>query len=279
MTSAATYDAARLGEIARQARIDVIRMLTEAASGHPGGSLSAIELVTALYAHEMRHDPTNPAMENRDRFIISKGHGVPAVYAVMAQVGYWPREELLTLRKLNSRFQGHPDRCRLPGLEASTGSLGQGLSIAIGLSLASKLDNDKFRVYCLIGDGESQEGQIWEAAMSAPKFALDNLVCILDYNKAQIDGYVSEVMPIEPIAEKWHAFGWHVIEIDGHDYDQIFEALSEARSVKGKPTFILADTVKGKGVSFMEGLVDWHGVAPNRDQEAKALQELNAASE
>jgi len=279
MTSAATYDAARLGEIARQARIDVIRMLTEAASGHPGGSLSAIELVTALYAHEMRHDPTNPAMENRDRFIISKGHGVPAVYAVMAQVGYWPREELLTLRKLNSRFQGHPDRCRLPGLEASTGSLGQGLSIAVGLSLASKLDNDKFRVYCLIGDGESQEGQIWEAAMSAPKFALDNLVCILDYNKAQIDGYVSEVMPIEPIAEKWHAFGWHVIEIDGHDYDQIFEALSEARSVKGKPTFILADTVKGKGVSFMEGLVDWHGVAPNRDQEAKALQELNAASE
>jgi len=279
MTSAATYDAARLGEIARQARIDVIRMLTEAASGHPGGSLSAIELVTALYAHEMRHDPTNPAMENRDRFIISKGHGVPAVYAVMAQVGYWPREELLTLRKLDSRFQGHPDRCRLPGLEASTGSLGQGLSIAIGLSLASKLDNDKFRVYCLIGDGESQEGQIWEAAMSAPKFALDNLVCILDYNKAQIDGYVSEVMPIEPIAEKWHAFGWHVIEIDGHDYDQIFEALSEARSVKGKPTFILADTVKGKGVSFMEGLVDWHGVAPNRDQEAKALQELNAASE
>ena len=279
MASAATYDAARLGEIARQARIDVIRMLTEAASGHPGGSLSSIELITALYAHEMNHDPENPAMENRDRFVISKGHGVPAVYAVMAQVGYWPREELLTLRKLGSRFQGHPDRCRLPGLEASTGSLGQGLSISVGLSLASKLDSDRFRVYCLIGDGESQEGQIWEAAMSAPKFALDNLVCILDYNKAQIDGYVSDVMPIEPIAEKWHAFGWHVIEIDGHDYSQIFEAFSEARSVKGKPTFILADTLKGKGVSFMEGLVDWHGVAPNRDQEAKALQELNAASE
>ncbi len=277
MASTPAYDAARLKEIARQARIDVIKMLTEAGSGHPGGSLSEIELLTALYTHELTHDPKNPCMESRDRFIISKGHGVPGVYAVMAQLGYWPREELLSLRKLDSRFQGHPDRCRLTGLEASTGSLGQGLSIAVGQALASQLDGDSFRVYCLIGDGESQEGQIWEAAMSAPKFKLDNLVCILDYNKAQIDGFVEEVMPIEPIAEKWHSFGWHVIEIDGHDYDQIFEAFSEARSVKGKPTFILADTVKGKGVSFMEGKVDWHGVAPDRDQERQAIDELNAA--
>jgi len=270
------YDIERLKEIARQARIDVIKMLAEAGSGHPGGSLSEIELLVALYMGEMRHDPKNPAMEDRDRFVLSKGHGIPGLYAVMAQAGYWPREELLSLRKLGSRFQGHPDRCRLSGLEASTGSLGQGLSIAVGFALASRLGGG-FRVYCLIGDGESQEGQIWEAALSAAKFGLDNLVCILDYNKAQIDGYVRDVMPLEPIADKWRAFGWHAVSINGHDFDQIFDAFDEARVTRGKPTFILADTLKGKGVSFMENVVDWHGKAPDPEQAERALKELEAS--
>jgi len=269
------YDIARLKNIAKQSRIDVIKMLTEAKSGHPGGSLSEIEILVALYNHEMKHDPANLTMKDRDRFVLSKGHGIPGLYAVMAAVGYWPRGDLLTIRKIGSKFQGHPDRCRLPGLETSTGSLGQGLSIAVGFALASKLDDNAFRVYCLIGDGESQEGQIWEAALSAPKFKLDNLVCILDYNKAQIDGFVNDVMPLEPIAGKWKSFGWHVISIDGHDFDSIFGAFEEARSTKGKPTFIIADTLKGKGVSFMENVVDWHGVAPNAEQAELALKELN----
>ncbi|MCE5248585.1 transketolase [bacterium] len=270
------YDKEYLRELARQSRIDVIKMLTAAESGHSGGSLSEIEIIVSLYGHVMNHDSKNPSMKNRDRFVLSKGHGIPGQYAVMANLGYWPRESLLSLRKVDSPFQGHPDRCRLSALEASTGSLGQGLSIALGYALASKLENNAFRVYCLIGDGESQEGQIWEAALAAPKFKVDNLVCILDYNKAQIDGYVKDVMPIEPIADKWKAFGWHVISVDGHDFDDIIDAFNEAASTKGKPTFIIADTVKGKGVSFMEGLVDWHGVAPNKEQEAKALEELSA---
>jgi len=271
-----SYDKNKLIGIARQARIDVIKMLTEAESGHPGGSLSEIEILVALYAEEMKHDPNNISAKNRDRFVLSKGHGIPGLYAVMAQFGYWKSEELLSLRKVDSRFQGHPDRVRLPQLETSTGSLGQGLSIAVGLALASKLDNDAFRVYCLIGDGESQEGQIWEAAMCAPKYGLDNLVCILDYNKAQIDGYVKDVMPLEPIADKWTSFGWHVVSIDGHNYDQILDALDEARATKGRPTFILADTLKGKGVSFMENMVDWHGKAPKPEEAEKALRELGA---
>ncbi len=269
------YDISRLKEIAKNARIDVIKMLEEAKGGHPGGSFSEIELVTALYAYEMTHYPDNPDADDRDRFVLSKGHGIPGVYAVMAQLGYWSSDDLMTLRKIDSPFQGHPDCCKLPGIEASTGSLGQGLSIAVGLALASKLDNDKYRVYTIIGDGESQEGQIWEAALSAPKFGLDNLVCILDYNKAQIDGFVSDVMPIEPIADKWRAFGWHVIEIDGHDFDAIISAFEEAKATKGKPTFILADTVKGKGVSFMEGKVEWHGVAPDAEQAAQAIAEIS----
>jgi len=272
----AHYDESRLKEIARQSRIDVIKMLAQSKSGHPGGSLSEIEILVALFAEEMKHDPKNPTMPERDRFVLSKGHGIPGQYAVMAQEGYWPREDMLTLRMADSMFQGHPDRVRVDALEASTGSLGQGLSIAVGYAIAAKLDKTSSRTYCLIGDGESQEGQIWEAAMSAPKFALDNLVCILDYNKAQIDGYVKDVMPLEPIADKWEAFGWHVISIDGHDYDQIFNAFDNARSTKGKPTFILADTVKGKGVSFMEGLVDWHGKAPSQEQAKQALAELGA---
>ena len=270
------YDIEYLRELARQSRIDVIKMLEAAKSGHPGGSLSEIEILVALYGHIMKHDKDNIDMKDRDRFVLSKGHGIPGLYAVMANLGYWPREDLLSLRMVDSRFQGHPDRVRLPGLEASTGSLGQGLSIAIGYALSSRLDNDAYRVYCVIGDGESQEGQIWEAALSAPKFKLDNLVCILDYNKGQIDGFVKDVMPIEPIADKWKAFGWHVICVDGHNIDELIKAFEEAASVKGKPTFIVADTVKGKGVSFMEGLVDWHGVAPNKDEAEQALKELGA---
>ena len=270
-----TYDVSRLKELARQSRIDVIKMLAEAGSGHPGGSLSEIEILVALYAYEMNHDPKNIFMKSRDRFVLSKGHGIPGLYAVMANVGYWAREDPLTLRKLGSPFQGHPDRVKLPALETSTGSLGQGLSIAVGFALASKLEGNSFRVYCLVGDGESQEGQIWEAALSANKFKLDNLVCILDYNKAQIDGYVKDVMPLEPIANKWSSFGWHVISINGHDFEQIIGAFKEARQVSGKPTFILADTLKGKGVSFMENVVDWHGVAPNAEQAEQALIELN----
>ena len=268
------YDVVHLKEMARQARIDVIKMLEAAKSGHTGGSLSEIELLVALYWHVMKHDSNDIHMADRDRFILSKGHGIPGLYAVMAQLGYWPREDLISLRTMDSVFQGHPDHCKLPALEASTGSLGQGLSIAVGCALASKIDNDSFRVYCLIGDGESQEGQIWEAALSAHKFNLDNLVCILDYNKAQIDGFVKDVMPIEPIADKWTAFGWHVISIDGHNYDDIIAAIDEAKTIKGKPTFIIADTIKGKGVSFVEGLVDWHGVAPDAEQAQKALEEL-----
>ncbi len=272
-----SYDKTKLKMIARNARVDVIKMLTAAKSGHSGGSLSEMEILVALYAHEMNHDPSDPCKKDRDRFILSKGHGIPGVYAVMANVGYWDREAPMSLRMVDSPFQGHPDRCRLNGMEASTGSLGQGLSIAVGLALASKLDNDAYRVYCMIGDGESQEGQIWEAALSGGKYKLDNLVCFLDHNKAQIDGFVEDVMPIEPVADKWKAFGWHVISIDGHDFDAIIGALDEAKRTKGKPTFIVADTVKGKGVSFMEGLVDWHGKAPSEDEAKKAIEQIMAS--
>ena len=271
------YDIANLKEIAKNARIDVIKMLEAAGSGHSGGSLSEIEIIVSLYAYEMNHDPGNPCKEDRDRFVLSKGHGIPGLYAVMAYFGYWKREDLLSLRQIESPFQGHPDICKLTGLEASTGSLGQGLSIAVGIALASKLNGNKYRVYSMIGDGESQEGQIWEAALSASKYKLDNLVCILDYNKAQIDGYVKDVMPIEPISDKWRAFGWHVINIDGHDFDAIISAFDEAKTIKGKPTFIIADTIKGKGVSFMEGKVDWHGVAPNAEQAEKAIKEISSS--
>lgn len=265
-------------QAAKQMRLDIIEMLTLAGSGHPGGSLSAVEILTALYFGKMRHDPANPKWPDRDRFVLSKGHAVPCQYAAMAHAGYFDREKLWSLRKLGSALQGHPDRVRLAGIEASTGALGQGLSIALGMAIASKIDKASWRVYCVIGDGESQEGQIWEAAMSAPKFKLDNLVCILDSNNGQIDGPVSEVMPIEPVADKWRAFNWHVIQVDGHDIEAILEALNEAESVKGKPTFILARTIKGKGVSFMEGLVKWHGAAPSREEADKAKAEIEAAS-
>lgn len=266
--------AEQLAHKAVRYRIDIVDMLAEAGSGHPGGSLSAIDLVSALYHYKLRHRPTEPGWPHRDRFVLSKGHGVPAQYVVMADLGYFPREQLKTLRKIGSPLQGHPCKHWLPGIDTSTGSLGQGLSIAQGMALASRLDGGKYRVYCLMGDGETQEGQVWEAALSARKFKLDNLCVLLDYNKAQIDGYTRDVMDLEPLADKWRAFGWHVVTIDGHDYAQIIEALDEAETVKGKPTYIVAHTVKGKGVSFMENVVAWHGVAPKRDEADRAIAEL-----
>ncbi len=255
-------------------RIDIIEMLTEAGSGHPGGSLSCIDLVSTLYHHKLRHRPQEPLWQDRDRFVLSKGHGVPAQYAVMADLGYFPREQLWTLRKLGSPLQGHPCKHWLPGVDTSTGSLGQGLSIAQGMALASRLDGDKYRVYCMMGDGETQEGQVWEGAMSAVKYRLDNLTVIMDYNKAQIDGYTKDVMDLEPLADKWRAFGWHVITVDGHDYEQIIDALDEAETVKNRPTYVIAHTVKGKGVSFMENVVSWHGVAPKREEGDRAIAEI-----
>ena len=264
----------RLKEIAKELRIWIIRMLSEAGSGHPGGSLSAIDILTVLYFHSLRHRPLEPDWAVRDRFILSKGHGVPALYAVLAKSGYFPMDDLLTLRKTGSRLQGHPAAGYVPGVEASTGSLGQGLSIAQGLALASKLDGDSYRVFCMLGDGENQEGQIWETAMSAPKFGLDNLIVFLDYNKGQIDGPTKEIMNLEPLRDKWEAFNWDVQEIDGHDIPRVISAIERTRNLKGKPHLIIAHTIKGKGVSFMEGNIDWHGKAPTKDEAAAAIEEL-----
>ncbi|MBI3544933.1 MAG: transketolase [Deltaproteobacteria bacterium] len=264
---------------AQKIRISIIEMLTEARSGHPGGSLSATEIVTALYFSEMRHDPKRPKWEERDRFVISKGHGVPAVYAAMAHAGYFPQEELMTLRKTGARLQGHPDPAKLPGMEAATGSLGQGLSIAQGMALAARLSGSKSHTYCLLGDGELQEGQVWEAAMSAPNFKLGGLTAIIDYNGGQIDGPTAEVMNLEPIADKWRAFNWKVTAVDGHDFTQLLPALAAAKKEDpktGRPHLIVANTVKGKGVSFMEHKIGWHGVAPSKDDCAKACEEIRS---
>jgi transketolase len=258
-------------------RVDNLIAIAAAGSGHPGGTLSAMDIVQTLFYVEMRHRPNEPHWSERDRFVLSKGHAVPALYTVMAHAGYFSPDLLPTLRRLGSPLQGHPANFLLPGIEASTGSLGQGMSMAIGMALGSKLDGDKWRVYAMIGDGESEEGQIWEAAMAAPKYKLDNLCVFLDHNNGQIDGHVTEVMNIEPIADKWRAFNWHVLTIDGHDYKQIAGALDEARATKGKPTFIVANTIKGKGVSFMENQIGWHGVAPTKEQLEKAVAELRAA--
>lgn len=271
---------AQLTTLTKEFRVEIIDMLTEAKSGHPGGSLSAIDLLTVLWFSEMKglEGAPNRLSEDRDRFVLSKGHGVPALYAILAKKGFISKSDLMSLRKTGSPLQGHPDRMRMPIVEASTGSLGQGLSVAIGMALGLKLDKKKSRVYCLIGDGESQEGQIWEAALSAPKFKLSNLCVILDNNNGQIDGHVSEIMPIEPIADKWKAFGWNVIDINGHDITQIKNAYSEARAMeeKGntKPTIIIGRTVKGKGVSFMENKIEWHGVAPKPEQAEAAKKEI-----
>ncbi len=265
----------QLQKLADEFRVCIVDMLTEAQSGHPGGSLSAIDLLTVLWFSEMRGVESAKSLDpDRDHFVLSKGHAVPALYAILAKKGFITEDELHTLRKTGSRLQGHPDRVRLPIVEASTGSLGQGLSVAQGLALGMRLDKKLSRVYCLLGGGEIQEGQVWEAAMSASKFRLSNLCAILDRNNGQIDGHVSDVMPIEPVAEKWKSFGWHVIEIDGHDMKQILEAYREAREVKDKPVFINARTVKGKGVSFMENEIGWHGVAPKPEEAARAKEEL-----
>lgn len=259
---------------AKQIRRHVVSMIGEAGSGHPGGSLSAADIVTALYFKVMRIDPQRPDWPERDRFVLSKGHAAPVQYAALAERGYFPVQDLSTLRKLGSPLQGHPDMKKVPGVEMSTGSLGQGLSAASGMALAGKLDEKDYRVYVLLGDGEIQEGQIWEAAMSAAHYKLDNLTAFLDHNGFQIDGAIREVMSPEPVAEKWKAFGWDVQVIDGHDMGRILRAVEHTQNVAGKPSIIIAETVKGKGVSFMEDKADWHGVAPNAGEVEKALQEL-----
>ncbi|MBU0600107.1 transketolase [bacterium] len=263
-----------LKEIAREIKILIIKMLTKAGSGHPGGSLSVADLVTALYFKVMKHDPMNPKWPDRDRFILSKGHCVPAQYAALALSGYFDQELLMTLRKFNSSLQGHPDMTKTVGLEISSGSLGQGLSVGGGIALAGKYDRKDYRVYVILGDGEVQEGQVWEAAMSAAHYKLDNLCAFLDYNKLQIDGKVEEVMNINPISDKWRAFGWHSIEIDGNKMEEVLKACQEAKEIKNKPTMIIAHTVKGKGVSFMEGMVNYHGVAPTSEECERALKEF-----
>ncbi len=260
--------------VAKQLRVDIIRMIEAAGSGHPGGSLSVIDLLTVLYLKFLRHDPKRPDWPERDRVILSKGHACPALYAVMAYSGYFPKEELMTLRKLGSPLQGHPDRLRLPGIEFSSGSLGQGLSVGIGMAMAAKLDKKDFKTYVILGDGEIQEGQCWEALMAAPKFKLDNLTMILDHNNGQIDGHVDEVMPIDPMEDKLKSFGWEVSSIDGHDFAQIEKAFSQAQKTGGTPHAIIAKTVKGKGVSFMENAIAWHGKAPNKEEADRAVEEI-----
>ena len=267
-------DISFLKEKAKEIRKSIVSMITEAKSGHPGGSLSATDILTALYFSEMNVDPTNPKMEGRDRFVLSKGHAAPAIYATLAEKGYFSKDELMTLRKFGSRLQGHPDMKKLPGIEISTGSLGQGLSVANGMALNAKMFNENYRTYVILGDGEVQEGQIWEAAMTAAHYKLDNLCAFLDSNNLQIDGNVTEIKGVEPLDKKWEAFGWNVIKIDGHDFEQIFSALDKARECKGKPTMIIAKTIKGKGVSFMENVCGFHGVAPTVEELEKALAEL-----
>ena len=251
----------------------IIKMLAEAKSGHPGGSLSATEIVTCLYFEVMRHNPKDPDWPGRDKFHLSKGHCCPAVYSGLALSGYFSVEELMKLRKLGCLLQGHPDR-GTPGIEVASGSLGQGLSVACGMSMAAKIDKKDTRVYCLMGDGELQEGNIWEAAMSAAHFKLDNLCGIVDYNHFQIDGRTEEIMNLAPMANKWKSFGWHIIQCDGHSIEELLRAFKEARTIKQKPTVIIAETVKGKGVSFMEHVVDFHGRAPTQEEKDIALGEL-----
>ena len=261
-------------ETARKIRIDIVKAVTLAGSGHPGGSLSAADIITALYFGEMNIDPENPAMEGRDKFVLSKGHAVPAQYAALAERGYFPVSDMMTLRKLGSPFQGHGNMRKVPGIEMSTGSLGQGFSASVGMALANKLDKNGARVYALLGDGELQEGIVWEAAMSASHYGLSDLTAIVDWNGLQIDGRNEDVMTVTPIADKFKAFGWHVQEIDGHDFEQIFAALDKAREEKDRPSAIIAKTVKGKGVSYMEDQAGWHGKAPSEEDGIKAVEEL-----
>jgi transketolase len=275
----ANPDVAKLETIAREGRVQILRMLTHAGSGHPGGSLSAIDVLTDLYFNRLRLDPARPHWEDRDRFILSKGHCVPAQYFCMAKAGFFPMDRVVTLRKLGSPLQGHPDRVALPGIEAATGSLGQGISVAVGMALGLRLAGKAARVYCVLGDGETQEGQVWESLMSAPKLGapahhLDNLCVILDYNGIQLDGFVKKILDLEPVTDKLKAFGWPVLEVNGHDIAQVDKALDQAEATKGAPTFIVAHTVKGKGVSFMENDPEWHGKAPKPEEAMRAIREI-----
>ncbi len=265
---------AELAAIAKRIRRHIISMLGRAGSGHPGGSLSAVEIVTSLYFSVLRHNPQNPQWPNRDRFVLSKGHAAPVLYSVLAECGYFPIEELSTLRQLDSRLQGHTDRRLTPGVEMSAGALGQGLSFGLGVALAGRLNSQDYRVYVLLGDGECDEGQVWEAAMATAHFKADNLTAIVDRNEIQLDGWTRDIMNLEPFINKWQAFGWHAIEIDGHDIAQLLQAFSQTKKIKGKPTVIIAHTVKGKGVSFMENNPDFHGKAPNKAEVERALKEL-----
>lgn len=255
-------------------RRHVIKMTYAAQSGHPGGSLSYADIIAALFFKVMKHRPEDPKWEGRDKLVLSKGHAAPAYYAALAEAGYFPVKDLTSLRQLGSHLQGHPCRRKTPGIEISTGSLGQGLSVANGMGLAAKLDRRATRIYCLCGDGEMQEGQNWEAAMLASHYKIDNVTAIIDRNRMQIDGPTEQIMSLEPLGDKWRAFGWNVIEINGHDIRQILEACDKAKQVTGKPTVIIANTIKGKGVSFMEGAVAFHGKAPNQDEYRIALKEL-----
>lgn len=263
-----------LQEICKCVRRHVVRMTGAAKSGHPGGSLSAAEILVTLFFDVMNHDPANPNWPDRDRFILSKGHGCPILYAVMAECGYTPVDQLTTLRKLGSPYQGHPDKRFIPALEASTGSLGQGLSLALGMGCAARLDGKSWRTYVVLGDGEIQEGQIWEAALFGAYHKVDNVVAIVDYNRIQLDGWVKDIMELEPLVPKWQSFGWHVIEVDGHSIPALQTALAEAEGIKGKPVVLIAHTVKGKGVSFMENNPKFHGVAPTPEEVQVALKEL-----
>jgi transketolase len=261
-------------EKARQIRKYSLSMITEAGSGHPGGSLSAADIIATLYFYKMKHNAKKPDWKIRDRFILSKGHCCPALYAALALSGYFPEKELMTLRKLGSRLQGHPERTRLPGIEASTGPLGQGLSFANGIALAARLDNLDYRTFVLMGDGELQEGNVWEAAMTSSHYKLDNLTAIIDNNNLQIDGHVTKVKNVQPLKDKFEAFGWHIIEIDGHNIKEIITALDDASKIKHKPTAIIAHTIKGKGVKCMEDKAEWHGKACSIEELNQALEDL-----
>ena len=275
MSAPRVESVAELKRLANRLRIDIVKMIGAAGSGHPGGSLSEVELLTALYFRVLRHDPKNPEWAARDRFVLSKGHGCPALYAVYAAAGYLDPAMLPTLRKLGSPLQGHPDKRMLPILEASTGSLGQGLSIGIGMALAARMDQSDVHVFVMTGDGEVQEGQIWEAAMFAPYHKLNNLTLIVDCNKQQLDDWTEKILSLSPLAEKFRSFGWRAVEIDGHDFEQVLPALEQARANPGpQPTAILANTVKGKGVSFMQDDLAWHYRSPSADQLRVALEEL-----
>ncbi|MDR7518537.1 MAG: transketolase [Armatimonadota bacterium] len=274
----ASADVRALEARAREFRKTILQVITKAGSGHPGGSLSAIDIITALYFHHLRHDPKNPTWPDRDRFVLSKGHACPAWYVVLAACGYFDPQHLWTLREIDSILQGHPDMTRTPGVEISTGSLGMGFSAAIGMALAGKQDGRGYRVYAMLGDGESQEGSIWEGALFAAHYGLDNLTAIVDRNGLQQTGPTEERLRLDPLADKWRAFNWDVCEIDGHDMAAILGALDRARTIGGRPQVIIARTVKGKGVSFLEGVVGFHGKALTKDELARALAELDGAA-